>query len=79
MKTTQRRLPKKTPGSKVSFTMQSVRMAKADNRSMKANAKKQGVSFNNWAVKVLLAALAKDQKRLAKQKESNHAEVLRQD
>jgi hypothetical protein len=59
----QKRQPRKAPGSRVEFTMQSVRLAKGDNKKMKAEAKRQGKSFNLWAVDVLTKAL-----RLAERK-----------
>jgi len=53
--------------------MQSVRMSKADNRSMKAIAKHLGVSFNLWAVHVLTTALQREQKKREKAKKATNA------
>lgn len=53
------RVPKKAKGSRIQFTMQSVRLPISLNRSLKAEAKRQGMSFNLWAVEVLTHALAR--------------------
>jgi hypothetical protein len=42
--------------------MQSIRMTKSDNRSMKAAAARQGVTFNRWATTILLRAVQRESK-----------------
>jgi hypothetical protein len=69
----QRRIPKKVAGSRVQFTMQSVRMSKSDNRQMKAIAKSLGMSFNLWAVDVLTKALQREQRKKEREKNGNPA------
>ena len=46
--------------------MQSIRLLASDNRSMKKIAKRSGVTFNRWAVEVLLKEVNRREKSDAK-------------
>jgi len=44
------------------YRMQSIRLLASDNRTMKKIAKRQGVTFNRWAVEVLMKEVHKQER-----------------
>lgn len=55
------RLPKRS--KKVVYRMQSIRIPASDNLRLRACAKRQGISFNKWALDALLRELEREGKK----------------
>ena len=58
-------MPTRPKSSRAAWKMQSIRLLATDNNAMKKIAKREGLTFNHWAVKVLLREVKKQERKSA--------------